>query len=94
MNIEIKQCNNITVAKVVIEPGKLNIKFAPNGTGKSTISKAIQFASANNQQALAELLPFKFRENNPNKIISEVIGVEHYESVMCFNEEYWVHTIR
>lgn len=57
MEIEIQHCNNFTSAKVSIEAGKLNIKFAPNGTGKSTISKAIQFASTKNDQALAELLP-------------------------------------
>jgi hypothetical protein len=88
MEIDIKHCNNITVAKITIETSKLNIKFAPNGTGKSTISKAIQFASTNNKQALAELLPFKCRENNPDKIKPEVIGVEHFDSIMCFNEEY------
>lgn len=88
MEIDIKQCNNITSAKVSIEAGKLNIKFAPNGTGKSTISKAIQFASAKDDQALAELLPFKFRGENPDNIKPEVVGVEHFDSIMCFNEEY------
>lgn len=88
MEIDIKHCNNITSAKVFIEAGKLNIKFAPNGTGKSTISKAIQFASARDEQALAELLPFKFRDGNPDNIKSEVIGIEHFDSIMCFNEDY------
>ncbi|MCX2803210.1 hypothetical protein OQJ68_15565, partial [Microbulbifer thermotolerans] len=46
MEINVKNCNNITTAKIVIEENKLNIKLAPNGTGKSTISKAIQFASS------------------------------------------------
>ena len=88
MEIEIKQCNNIEAAKIAIEPAKLNIKFAPNGTGKSTISKAIQFASADNQQALTELLPFKLRDNNPDNIKPEVVGIEDFDSIMCFNEEY------
>ena len=88
MKIDIKHCNNITSAKVSIEEGKLNIKFAPNGTGKSTISKAIQFATAKDAQALAELLPFKFRGENPDNIKPEVVGVENFDSIMCFNEEY------
>lgn len=88
MEIDIRHCNNFTSAKVSIEAGKLNIKFAPNGTGKSTISKAIQFASAKDDQALAELLPFKFRGENPNNIKPEVVGVEQFDSIMCFNEEY------
>lgn len=39
--LEIKNCNNINNAKINIEKGALNIKFAINGTGKSTIAKAI-----------------------------------------------------
>lgn len=39
--LEIKNCNNINNAKINIEKGTLNIKFAINGTGKSTIAKAI-----------------------------------------------------
>ena len=41
MNIEIKNCNNIDSAIITIDENKLNIKFAPNGTGKSTIAKAL-----------------------------------------------------
>jgi energy-coupling factor transporter ATP-binding protein EcfA2 len=88
MEVSVKNCNNITEANIVIEEGKLNIKFAPNGTGKSTISKAIQFAAIKDEKSLADLLPFKLRENNPEDIISEVVGVEHINNVMCFNEEY------
>lgn len=40
-NIVIKNCNNIKEASIVIEEGNLNIKFAMNGTGKSTIAKAL-----------------------------------------------------
>jgi ABC-type lipoprotein export system ATPase subunit len=88
MEIDIKHCNNIDSAKISIGEGKLNIKFAPNGTGKSTISKAIQFASAKDEQALAKLLPFKFREENIDNIKPEVVGVENFDSIMCFDEEY------
>jgi hypothetical protein len=42
MDIEIKQCNNIISAKFAI---------SPNRTGKSTISKAIQFSAADNVKA-------------------------------------------
>jgi len=38
MEINIKHCNNFTSAKVSIEAGKLNIKFAPNGTGSRRLS--------------------------------------------------------
>ena len=37
MEIQIKNCNSIDEAKIKLIESKLNIKFAPNGTGKSTI---------------------------------------------------------
>lgn len=88
MEIHVKNCNNITAAQITIEEGKLNIKFAPNGTGKSTISKAIRFASARDEQALKDLLPFKLRESNPKNLTSDVSGAEQINSIMCFDEEY------
>ena len=88
MDIEIKNCNNITMANVAIVPSKLNIKFAPNGTGKSTISKAIQYAVTDDEKALADLLPFKFRSENVDDIQPDVLGIENIKSVLCFNEEY------
>ncbi|PTQ87361.1 AAA family ATPase [Agitococcus lubricus] len=88
MDIEIKHCNNITKATVAIVPNKLNLKFAPNGTGKSTISKAIQYTVTGDIKALAELLPFKYRSENFNNIQPEVLGVESISSILCFNEEY------
>lgn len=48
MNIEIKHCNNIESAMINLTEGKLNIKFAPNGTGKSTIARAIILGTAEN----------------------------------------------
>lgn len=88
MDIEIKNCNNITMAKVAIAPSKLNIKFAPNGTGKSTISKAIQYSITGDETALSELLPFKFRNENLSNTQPEVLGIESIENVLCFTEDY------
>lgn len=88
MEINIRNCNNLKSAKINIEHGKLNIKFAPNGTGKTTISKAIQIASTNDKQALAELMPFQTRGENPDNIQPEVDGIEELSSTMYFNDEY------
>lgn len=88
MEIYIKNCNNIETAKITIAENKLNIKFAPNGTGKSTISKAIQFAASSSEQDLVELMPFRLRENNLEKLSPEVLGVDGFSSIMCFNEDY------
>jgi ABC-type Mn2+/Zn2+ transport system ATPase subunit len=39
--ITIENCNSIDTAKIAMKKGSLNIKFGPNGLGKSTIAKAI-----------------------------------------------------
>ena len=44
MQINIKHCNNINEASIEIAENRLNIKYALNGTGKSTIAKAISLA--------------------------------------------------
>tara|TARA_B110000211_G_scaffold174740_1_gene197448 strand:+ start:5424 stop:7571 length:2148 start_codon:yes stop_codon:yes gene_type:complete len=88
MEIQIEQCNNLTSAKIAIELNKLNIKFAPNGTGKSTISRAIRYASSGSEQSLSDLLPFKLRESNPEELNPRVLGVDSLGSVLCFDEDY------
>lgn len=90
LNIQIKKCNSIEDGEIKLTENSLNIKYAINGTGKSTISKAIQFAindKNNSTNELLQLKPFKYRTdtstNNP-----EVIGMETINSVAIFNEEY------
>jgi energy-coupling factor transporter ATP-binding protein EcfA2 len=87
MNLNIKNCNNIDDAEVVISEGKLNIKFAPNGTGKSTIAKAIRI-KIEDDSSLGDLMPFKLRKTNPDNKKPTVIGAEGLGSVLCFNEDY------
>lgn len=85
MEIDIRSCNNIDSARISICQGKLNIKFAPNGTGKSTISRAIQLKDS---PSLSELLPFKYRASNPDNIEPLVRGGDGLTKVMCFDEDY------
>lgn len=88
MEIDIRHCNNIESARISIHEGKLNIKLAPNGTGKSTIAKAIQYCATEADDSLAQLMPFKYRSNNPDNKKPEIIGVAHIGKIMCFNEDY------
>lgn len=90
MEIRINKCNSIETGMIQLVENSLNIKYAINGTGKSTISKAIQFAindKNNSTNELLQLKPFKYRmdasTNNP-----EVVDMEMIESVAIFNEEY------
>ena len=89
MDIEIIKCNNIDIAKILIVEDKLNIKYAMNGTGKSTISQAI-FSKVNDLKnggnSLELLKPFKYLGSddfNP-----EVLGIETIKNVKVFDEDY------
>lgn len=88
MDIEISNCNNIDYAKIKISENKLNIKFAPNGTGKSTISRAINFSAQNDVDKLSTLIPFKLRMSNPEGLSPSVSGAENISKIMCFDEAY------
>lgn len=90
MEIEIKNCNNIDTGKIVIEEKKLNIKYALNGTGKSTIANVLDSSINHNDAILQSLTPFKHK----NSEISEqnkpsISGVtDNIKSIAIFNEAY------
>lgn len=88
IQVEIKNCNNIGSAAISLAQQKLNIKFAPNGTGKSTIAKAILLGAKGDQNLLNELMPFKLRKENPENKQPQIKGAEALKNIMCFNEEY------
>lgn len=87
MNIRIFNCNNVDTGSIDILEGRLNIKYAINGTGKSTLAKAIE--SCNSQEQLKALIQYKYMSENP-------LLEEHSPKVECtpvintvsiFNEE-------
>ncbi|MDC0002922.1 AAA family ATPase [Porticoccaceae bacterium] len=88
MEIDVRNCNNIDSARLTIKEGKLNIKFASNGTGKSTIAKAIYYGYGNIGGDMDDLVPFKYREVNPDNMTPSITGLENVTSIMCFDEEY------
>ena len=89
MDIKIRNCNNIDIAKVLIVENKLNIKYAINGSGKSTISQAILYRIndlESGRNSLELLKPFKYLgsdDSNP-----EVLGIETIKNVKVFDEDY------
>ena len=90
MNIELKKCNSIENGQISLIDKSLNIKYGINGTGKSTISKAIEYYvidKNNSSNELLKLKPFKYRKT-PNENNPEVNGLDLIETVAIFNEDY------
>lgn len=85
--LTIRNCNNLDEANINIQFNKLNIKYGINGTGKSTIVRAIDLASSN-QGDLSELLPFKYRENPDEEHIPNITELGNIVTVKVFNEAY------
>lgn len=90
MQVNFQKCNNIETGSVEIREQILNLKYAINGSGKSTIAKAIR-ASINvrlglEKDALSELIPFKYRKDA--FCAPEITGTETINSVRVFDEKY------
>ncbi|WP_296217660.1 AAA family ATPase [Pseudomonas sp. UBA2684] len=89
MKIEINNCNNIEQGQITIAEHLLNIKYAINGTGKSTVSKAIQKSIASRISGKNELLALKpFKAVNDDNALPSVVGCETIGSVKVFDESY------
>lgn len=80
--IKISNCNNIKNGEVSISPGKLNIKYGINGTGKSTLSTALELISQG--KSLDILRPFDALEET----IPVIEGGEQFSKVSVFNENF------
>ena len=85
-NIKISNCNSIDDANIQIKKNCLNIKFGPNGLGKSTISKAI-VGQILGGESLLDLLPFKLRKAKDHEGPA-VSGVDDLKSALIFDEDY------
>ena len=86
LEVTIKNCNSIDIADILVTEGCLNIKYGPNGIGKSTIANAI-VGQARQDGSLAELAPFKLRGKKGADQPS-VSGIEALSSALVFDEEY------
>ncbi|MBS4981910.1 MAG: AAA family ATPase [Lachnospiraceae bacterium] len=87
MKVSIKHCNNIDSGEFDIVENRLNIKYAINGTGKSTISKAIDAFVNNDEDKKKSLLPFTYYKED-NEIVPELNGCEQIKKIAVFNEKY------
>lgn len=84
IKINLENCNNISEGEITLKKDSLNIYYAMNGTGKSTIGKALELLAKG--ENLVSLKPFN-GDSTPSGTLNEEI-----ENVLLFNEEF-VNTI-
>lgn len=88
MIMDIKNCNNIDTGSIKIHLNNLNIKYGINGTGKTTISRAIEYSIKNEAKDLIKLIPFKNLSSLDTELHPSVSGINDIKSVALFNESY------
>lgn len=90
MLVKLEKCNNIESGSVELVERTLNLKYAVNGSGKTTIARAILASIrerlGTDKNALAGLTPFKYRKDSSGK--PKVTGIETIQSVRVFDESY------
>lgn len=86
LEIKIRHCNSISEGNISLRRGSLNIKYGPNGIGKSTIARALELRIAGNEK-LEELTPFKHKSQKSGPRPS-IEGADSIQSVMTFNDDY------
>lgn len=81
MKVNICNCNNIKSYEMEIQENKLNIKYGPNGTGKSTVSNAIK-----EKLEGGDLSKFK------HYVLEELPSISYdntkLKNVLIYNEDY------
>jgi len=86
LRIQISHCNNLERADITLVKSALNIKYGPNGIGKSTIAQALTL-HAEGGDALKKLTPFKYREGAGHPLPT-VTGADDVQSVLTFDDQY------
>lgn len=79
-SINISNCNNIKTGAIQIEPNKLNIKYGINGTGKTTIAKAIKYSLETDN--LQKLKSYYTTDEASVEITPQ------FNNILVFNEEF------
>ena len=88
VTVNVVNCNNITHGAVAIEDNRLNIKYAINGTGKSTVAKAIEYAASHDDSGLRSLTPYSSIGMTDATLLPHVDGLTEDVRIAVFNEEY------
>lgn len=79
-NVQISNCNNIVKGSIVIEPNKLNIKYGINGTGKTTMAKAVCYAE--------DMVKIKSLQSYYSLDVASAEIQPKFEKILVINEDF------
>lgn len=82
----ITNCNSVDRAEIGLKEGALNIKYGPNGIGKSTIARAI-VSKIRADGSLENLAQFKGR-GKAGAPSPQVEGIDALKSALVFDDDY------
>lgn len=91
-SLELQNCRNIRSLEsspLVIARNSLNIFFGSNGTGKTTLCKALEHAVLDDVEGATDLEPFAFREAN-NFALKPEAKVFPKPKNLCFFNDEWI----
>lgn len=80
--VKLACCNNINCATITLKPNATTVLHGMNGSGKSSVAKAIQLYSEDGGQTLEVLKPYA------SESLPSVEGLPSNANILVFNEDY------
>lgn len=80
--VKLACCNNIDCATIALKPNATTVLHGMNGSGKSSVAKAIQLYNGDDGQTLEVLKPYA------SESLPSVEGLPSDSNILVFNEDY------
>lgn len=80
--VKLAYCNNINCAAITLKPNATTVLHGMNGSGKSSVARAIQLYSGKDGQTLEVLKPYA------SESLPSVEGLPSDSNILVFNEDY------
>lgn len=80
--VKLACCNNIDCATITLKPNATTVLHGMNGSGKSSVAKAIQLYNGDDGQTLEVLKPYA------SESLPSVEGLPSDANILVFNEDY------
>lgn len=90
-SIELKNCRNISSidgGSIRIVRNHLNVFYGKNGTGKTTLCRAIRYAAGEESYPLATLESFDYRESGDPGLLPVVNATGRIKNLLVFDDKW------